>query len=84
MAEVVFGGQGKIVDPNIAGAEVNLTPGNVIFTNSTNPRESFQDGVGTPVAQGNTSDPLVSNHFETDGKDVFIVPAPRAPVSNGS
>lgn len=57
-------------EPNIDGAESIQTPGNVIFTNSTNPLETELGGVGTPVADGNQP---VTNPVNFDNQDVEMV-----------
>ena len=47
MAEVVFDGSGTPVEePNIDGAEAIFSPGGVIFTNDTNPKEVEYLGFG--------------------------------------
>lgn len=80
MAEVVYDGVGTpVTDPNIAGAEANLVPGAVIFTNETNPREVEFDGVGVPVGDGNAANNPVN--FDNTGKNV-VLGAPAAIFDN--
>lgn len=52
MAEVVFDGVGTPVqDPNIVGAEVNLTFGPVISDNANSPKEADFGSTGAPVQE---------------------------------
>lgn len=71
MAEVVLDGIGTpINDPNIVGAEVNLSSGLVISNNALSPKEAFFGTVGIPVGDGNG--PGNPQSFDNKGKNVTL------------